>query len=105
MNGLICSGGSSADKINVSASGTQLVKFNRHLKYIRISNLSNSYITIMPQNSVDGTCPCVNEKGIILAPKGTCGWFIEFNNDNMFYCDIWAITDSENADVAVLTGY
>lgn len=105
MNGLICSGGSNGSKVNVSATGAMILAYNRHYKYIRISNLSNTYVTIMPNPSEDGECPVEFGKGIVLAPKGTPGWFIEFNNNNMFYSDFWAITETGNADLAILAGY
>lgn len=106
MNGLICSGGSRAYKKAATPSGDIILPRNSHLKYIRISNMSDQYVCIAPmQADAKGGCPITFGEGIVLAPKGTPGWFIEFNNTNMFYSDFWAITESANADIAVLAGF
>ena len=106
MNGLICSGGSVSNKVTVNTSGTKIITSNRHLKYIRISNISDEYVTLAPvKENAAGEVPVVFGEGIILAPKGTPGWFIEFNNTNMFYSDFWAITEKSDADLSILRGF
>lgn len=107
MNGLICSGGSRAYNNVATSSGDIVLPRNPHLKYIRLSNMSDNYVCLAPmQADINGKCPIVFGQGIVLAPKGQPGWFIEFNNTNMFYSDIWAITEeSKTANIAVLAGF
>lgn len=105
MNGLMCSGGSVPFKATVTAEGTKLFSNKPNMRYVRISNLSSSYVSLAPKYAgTADNCPVEFGEGIVLAPKGTPGWFIEFNNNNMFYSDYWAITESGNADIAVLIG-
>lgn len=104
MNGLICNGSSISSSTDVPSTGAMVLKRNTRLKYIRLSNLSDKYVSIAMQCCGD-SCPISFGEGIVLAPKGTAGWFIEFNNNNMFYSDIWAIPESGTSKIAVLAGY
>ena len=104
MNGNICSGGSHSLSAKVTTTSKRIISLNTGLKYIRISNLSDKYVYITPSSKTSGVEAKVGT-GIVLAPKGTSGWFIEFNNNSMFYCDFHAIVESGEADLALLLGY
>ena len=71
---------------------------NKDTKYLRISNLSNGYVYL------SFNAPAELNKGLVLAPKGTAGWFVEFNNDNMIYGTLNAIAESGSANIAILIG-
>lgn len=106
MNGLICSGGSRATSEAVDNTGKLILKRNSHLKYIRLSNLSSDYVSIAPMAATQpGECPISFGQGIVLAPKGTPGWTIEFNNTNMIYSDFWAISEKSGGNIAILVGF
>lgn len=104
MNGNICNGGSHSLKATVTTDSTKILNLNTGLKYIRISNLSDQYVYITPVSRASLDKASIGT-GIVLAPKGLPGWFIEFNNNNMFYCDFWAIVESGIANLAILLGY
>lgn len=96
MNVFPCSGGGESGNAAVAATGSLIINRNPLYKYIRISNLSSEYVFITPKNvPADADCPAALNTGIVLAPKGTAGWTIEFNNTNMFHCDFWAIAGAE----------
>lgn len=99
MNGLICSSGGQAYKINVTDALTEIVSPSPSYKYIRITNLGSSAVYLGPVNS-----DLEAETGIVLEPYGNANDYIEFNNTNMFYCGLVGITASGNSDVAVLIG-
>lgn len=66
-------------------------------KYLRVSNMSNNYVFLSFGS------PAEVNKGLVLAPKGTPGWFVEFNNDNMIYSTLYGIA-SGSSQLAILVG-
>ena len=97
--GLICSGDTMP--LGFTATTTSQTLFstaNKNTKYLRISNLSNGYVYL------SFNAPAELNKGLVLAPKGTPGWFVEFNNDNMIYGALNAVAESGSANLAVLIG-
>jgi hypothetical protein len=96
------SGGGSALSVTVGTTPTRLFPLDRRLNYIRISNLSDNYVFISPTTSNNPKAEMY--KGIALAPKGTPGWYLEFNSTNMFQCDFWAIAEADS-DLAIFLGY
>lgn len=102
MNGLVCSGDTMPLKVTVTSSSTPIIRtlgeqLNQGAKYLRISNLSNNYVFL--SFGADAEI----DKGLVLAPKGTPGWFVEFNNDNMIYATLNGIA-SGSSDLAILIG-
>ena len=103
-NGLICSGDTMPLGFTVTTTNTPLISTHGtgstspSSKYLRVSNLSNGYIYL------SFNAPAELNKGLVLAPKGTPGWFVEFNNDNMIYGTLNAIAESGSANIAVLVG-
>ena len=74
-NGLICSGGTTPLAFTVGSSSTALLSTigptnSTGAKYLRVSNLSNEYVYLSFGEDAE------LEKGLVLAPKGTPGWFI-----------------------------
>ena len=105
MNGLIKSNIGIASTATVTTAGVKIVTNDPRNRYIRISNLGANAVYITPQ-TVHGaeTCPAVAKTGIVLHPAGNYGSVVEFTNDSMFFCDFWAVTESDTSDVAVLVG-
>ena len=66
-------------------------------KYLRVSNLSSNYVFLSFNADAE------MDKGLVLAPKGTPGWFVEFNNDNMIYGTLNGIS-SGSSNLAILIG-
>ena len=103
MNGLVCSGDGTPLSVTVSSSSTPIIStigdasLRIDAKYLRISNLSNNYVFLAVNHDA------VVDKGLVLAPKGTPGWFVEFNNDNMIYGTFNAIS-SGSSNLAILIG-
>jgi hypothetical protein len=97
--GLICSGDTMPLGFTANTTSKALISTaNKDTKYLRISNLSNGYVYLA------FNAPAELNKGLVLAPKGTVGWFVEFNNDNMIYGTLNAITESGTANIAILIG-
>ena len=97
--GLICSGDTMPLGLTATTTSQTLISTaNKNTKYLRISNLSNDYVYL------SFNAPAEVNKGLVLAPKGTAGWFVEFNNDNMSYGALNAITESGSATLAILVG-
>jgi hypothetical protein len=102
MNGLICSGDTMPLSVTVTATSTPIIRtvgkeLNQAAKYLRISNLSNNYVFLSFNADAEV------DKGLVLAPKGTPGWFVEFNNDNMIYGTLNGIS-SGSSNLAILIG-
>lgn len=104
MNGLICSGDTVPLKFTVDTTSKALIstkgtgQLNQGAKYLRVANMSNSYVFLAFNSDAE------IDKGLVLAPKGTPGWFVEFNNDNMIYGVLNGIVESGTATLAVLIG-
>lgn len=71
---------------------------NMGAKYLRVSNMSNAYVFL--SFGADAKA----NSGLVLAPKGTPGWYVEFNNDNMIYGVLNGIVESGTAKLAILVG-
>jgi hypothetical protein len=99
MNGLICSGGGTAYKVEVGTGLTEVVVNSPATKFIRITNLGANAVFLGPAGG-----GVAADTGIVLEPYGNPNDFIEFNNNNMFYCDLHAVTKTGTSDVAVLVG-
>ena len=103
MFGNICSGGTTPLDFTVGTTSTALLSTlgphsDQGAKYLRISNLSANYVYLSFGEEAEA------EKGLVLAPKGTPGWFVEFNNDNMIYNTLYAISSAAGSKLAVLIG-
>jgi len=96
-----CSGGGVASVATATTAGVRLFKGDKRINYIRLSNLGEDYVYVTPANG--DTNQAEMNKGIVLAPKGEHGWFIEFNRTNMIHCDFWAVASS-SCQVAVFLG-
>lgn len=103
-NGLICSGDTMPLEATVQTTSTPIISTNGRggtnmgAKYLRISNMSNSYVFLSFGSEAKANA------GLVLAPKGTPGWFVEFNNDNMVYGVLNGIVESGTAKLAILVG-
>ena len=103
MNGQVCFGDAvplSATVGNTSAAIICTIgdpSLRNDAKYLRVSNLSANYVYL----SVNA--PAEKNKGLVLAPKGTDGWYVEFNNTNMFYGTLNAVSDGSGT-LAILIG-
>lgn len=98
----VYSGGGSALSVTVADTPTKLFSLDKRISYVRISNLSNNYVFLSPTTSNNPKAEM--DKGIVIAPKGVPGWFVEFNSTNMFQCDFWAIAETDS-DLAIYLGY
>lgn len=100
MNGLICSSGGAPYKVEVTTAPTLVVGNSNATRYIRITNLGSNAVYMCPGNETP-----VAETGIVLTPYLSPGCYIEFNNTNMFFCNLMAVTSTGSSDVAVLIGF
>lgn len=99
MNGLICNSGGSAYGVEVTVAPTAIVANSPMTKYIRITNLGDNAVFLGPARS-----GIEADTGIVLEPYGSINDYIEFNNTNMFYCDLVGVTKTGTSNVAVLIG-